>query len=201
MGKAMGEVVGGAMGVAGGLTAGAALASLLIPGVGPILAGGLLGGGLLGLGGAKGGAAIGTALEDSATGIPRDELYVYEDALRQGRTLIVGEAEDERQADSVRFALEESGAESIDAAREDWWIGLRSSEQEIYGDDFEQDEAYYRKGFEAAHSAVNRGKSYEQALPYLTQRNAIASSHAAFRRGYERGQKHAEDVRRGGTRN
>ena len=59
MGEAIGTVVGGALGVAGGLTAGAALASLMVPGVGPIMAGGLLGAGVLGLTGATGGAAAG----------------------------------------------------------------------------------------------------------------------------------------------
>jgi len=43
MGQAMGGTVGGAMGVAGGASLGAAAASLLVPGVGPVIAGGLLG--------------------------------------------------------------------------------------------------------------------------------------------------------------
>src|SRR5579862_8286171 len=102
MGEALGTVVGGALGVAGGLGAGAALASLMVPGVGPILAGGLIGAGLLGLGGAAGGSAAGEALEDSIAGIPRDELYVYEDALRQGKTVVLADAEDERHAEAVR---------------------------------------------------------------------------------------------------
>ena len=47
MGEALGKVVGGALGVAGGLGAGAALASLMVPGAGQILAAGLLGASLL----------------------------------------------------------------------------------------------------------------------------------------------------------
>src|SRR6267142_5867121 len=47
MGTAMGGTVGGAMGVAGGATLGAAAASLLVPGVGPVIAGGLLGAAIL----------------------------------------------------------------------------------------------------------------------------------------------------------
>ena len=43
MGKAVGGVVGGALGVAGGGALSAAAASLLIPGVGPVLAAGLVG--------------------------------------------------------------------------------------------------------------------------------------------------------------
>lgn len=51
MGKALGGSVGGAMGVAGGASLGAAAASLLIPGVGPVIAGGIIGAALLGAGG------------------------------------------------------------------------------------------------------------------------------------------------------
>ena len=52
MGKAIGGVIGGAMGLAGGI----AVATLLLPAVGPVLALGL-GAGSLGLGGAAAGAA------------------------------------------------------------------------------------------------------------------------------------------------
>jgi hypothetical protein len=193
MGAAFGEVVGGAMGVAGGFGAGAALASFLVPGVGPILAGGLLGASLLGLGGAAGGAAAGEAFEESISGIPRDELYVYEDALLQGRTVVIAETVDDRHAEAVRRGMDESGAESIDAARDQWWIGLRSAEGEMYTDgDFHEDEPYFRKGFEAAQSPVLRGKSYPEALDYLTRHNQIAVSHPAFRRGYERGREYCD---------
>ncbi len=196
MGAAVGKVVGGSIGAAGGLGAGAALASFLLPGVGPILAGGLIGAGLLGFSGAAGGSAVGEALEDSISGIPRDELYVYEDALRQGRTVVIVEAEDERYAEAVRRAMVEGGAETIDAAREQWWIGLRSAELEHYDEgDFELDEPYFRKGFEAAQSPVVRGQSYEDALDYLTRHNEIAVGHPAFRRGYERGRLYYETLR------
>jgi hypothetical protein len=196
MGQAVGSLVGGAVGAASGLTAGAALASLLVPGVGPILAGGLLGASLLGLTGAVGGAAIGEVLEETIPGIPIDELFVYEDALRKGRTIVIAEVDDELQADEVRQALAEAGAETIDAAREQWWIGLRPAEQATYtGGDFTQDEPYFRKGFEAAQSPAIRGKSFEEAQSYLTQRYEIASSHPAFRRGYERGREFYETLR------
>src|SRR5690349_3790956 len=76
MGKAIGGVVGGAV----GLAAGAAVATLLLPGVGTVLAIGL-GAGALGVGGAVIGAAGGGALENLLTrGLPRDEIYIYEDA-------------------------------------------------------------------------------------------------------------------------
>ena len=133
---------------------------------------------------------------ETISGIPRDELYVYEDALRAGRTIVIAEAEDEPHADAVREALANARAETIDAAREQWWIGLRTAEQETYTDgNFEQDEPYYRKGFEAAQSPAIRGKSYEEALEYLTRHYQIAASQPAFRRGYERGRQFYEKLR------
>jgi hypothetical protein len=199
MGEAMGTVVGGALGVAGGFSAGAALASLMVPGVGPILASGLLGAGILGLTGATAGAATGLAVEDSVSGLPRDELFVYEDALRRGRTVVMVEPEDEAHAAAVREALAAAGAETIDAAREQWWIGLRSAEQESYtytDGEFAEVEPYYRKGFEAAQMPDARGKSFAQAQDYLTRRYQIASSNPAFRRGFERGRRYYESLRK-----
>jgi hypothetical protein len=132
MGKAIGGVVGGALGTASGLSLGAAT-SLLIPAVGPVLATGLIGAAILGTGGALGGAAVGRALEDAlAKGVPIDEMYVYEEALRQGRTVIVVFVKNTDEEELARIVLAESHAETVDAAREDWGIGLRSAEESHY---------------------------------------------------------------------
>jgi len=48
MGPAIGGVIGGAVGIAGGMELGAAAASFIIPGVGPVMAAGLLGAAVLG---------------------------------------------------------------------------------------------------------------------------------------------------------
>ena len=64
MGRAMGAAVGGAMGAAGGATLGLAVATLAIPGVGPVIAFGMLGAALLGTLGAAAGAAVGDAIEE-----------------------------------------------------------------------------------------------------------------------------------------
>ncbi len=99
MGKAVGGVLGGAVGMAAGMELGAAAATILIPGVGPVLAVGLAAAAILGVGGAVGGAAAGAALEkDSTRGLPADELFVYKDALKQGRSVIFVEARDEDEA-------------------------------------------------------------------------------------------------------
>lgn len=191
MGAAIGGTVGGALGVAGGMHLGAAAASLFVPGVGPVIAAGLLGAALFGFGGASVGAATGDAVEDALDeGLPQDELYVYEDALRQGRTVLIVQASDDEQAEGARSVLSQAGAESIDAARESWWVGLRDAEEEEYtgqGGDFKADESYFRRGFEAALHPHWRGKSYEEAAERLRERYGDAHAHTAFRRGYERG--------------
>src|SRR6267142_2193361 len=65
-----------------GKVVGAAVASAVVPGIGPVMAVGLAAAALLGLGGAVAGAAAGNALENSLeVGLPKDELYIYEDAL------------------------------------------------------------------------------------------------------------------------
>jgi hypothetical protein len=195
MGKTIGGVVGGAL----GMQLGAAL-SIIIPGIGPVIATGLIATALLGAIGAVSGAAAGGALETSTTeGLPVDELYVYEDALRQGRTILIALADDETQADAAREALAQAGVESLDAARKNWWVGLRSAEELEYtrqGRDFKTDEPNYRRGFEAALNARTRGKSYQEAGEYLRERYPDAYDQESFRRGYERGQAYYRAARR-----
>jgi hypothetical protein len=198
MGGALGGTVGGALGAAGGMTIGAATASLLVPGVGPVIAAGILGAALLGIGGAAAGAAAGNALEESVEGLPHDELYVYEDALRKGRSVVIVVADDDTQADGARAILSQAGAESIDAARESWWVGLRDAEEAAYtgqGGDFKTDEPVYRKGFEAAQHPGVRDKSYEECVASLRGRYSDACETDAFRRGYERGKSYQRGLR------
>ncbi|HEX8710036.1 MAG TPA: hypothetical protein VF723_17475 [Pyrinomonadaceae bacterium] len=199
MGGALGGWLGAALGATGGMHIGAAVASLLVPGVGPVFAAGVLGAALLGAGGAAAGAAAGSTLEDEGvTGMPHDELYVYEDALRQGRTVVIAVLDDDAQAETARGILAQSGVESIDAARENWWLGLRSAEEEEYagqGGDFKADEAAYRRGFEAAQHPHLRDKSYEDATERLKARHSEAYETPAFRRGYERGQSYQRSLK------
>jgi len=197
MGKAVGGVLGGAVGAAAGLSAGSAVASLLIPGVGPVVAIGIAAAGLLGAGGAVAGAVVGKELErDTTEGLPEDELYLYEDALRSGRSVVMAFVNDETQAEQVRDILRDSGAESLDAARERWWIGLRSAEEEHYqtpqpdlaGEQSVTDaESVYRRGFEAALRPSMRGRNYDSATTILRNRFPDLWQHALFIRGYERG--------------
>ena len=198
MGKALGGAVGGALGVAGGMHLGAAAASLFVPGVGPVLAAGIVGAALLGAGGAAAGAVAGDAVEDNlAAGLPHDELYVYEDALRRGRTVVIAVMDDDTQGEAARGVLGQAGAESLDAARESWWVGLRDAEEEEYtgqGGDFKTDEALYRRGFEASLHPKARSQSYETAATFLRERYSDSYTEDAFRRGYERGQTYQQSL-------
>jgi hypothetical protein len=191
VGAALGGTIGAALGVAGGLEAGAAAASLLVPGVGPVLALGILGAAILGAGGGAAGAMVGQALESGmADGLPRDELFVYEDALRRGRSVVIAFVDDEL-ADKARSELSRAGAESVDAARDEWWIGLRDVEREHYterGGNFDTDEAKYRLGFEASLRPECRGKSCDDVQTKLNENYGEDASGQPFREGYDRGQ-------------
>jgi hypothetical protein len=182
MGKAIGAVVGGAVGAASGVPIGAALVSLMVPGIGPVIASGILGAALFG----AGGAAIGGALETNLSeGLPKDEIFVYEDALRRGHTVLIALVEDERLAEEARVTLLAAGANTVDAAREQWWIGLSEVDKAGYAPD---DEDTYRRGFESALHRDARGRSFEDARDTLARRHPDAVRTAAFRRGYEGGQ-------------
>jgi len=192
-GAALGAVVGGAAGLAVGMPIGAAVASLVIPGIGPIIAVGLLGAALFG----TGGAAVGSALEDNLTeGLPRDDLFVYEDALRRGRTVVIVQPKDDGEAEAVRAALDGAGAESIDAARDEWWVGLRDQESSAYVGDFARDELIYRCGFGAALLPFARGRSYDQTLGDLHRLYPDVCQVDAFKSGFDRGHDWADAQRR-----
>lgn len=115
--------MGGTIGAVAGGAAGAAVASLLVPPVGAVTVLGLAAGALLGAGG---GAIAGDALEDKLSlGVPRDELAYYDKQLQEGRVLVVALLESDEDGDDARAVLEESGAEQVNPAREDPWVGLR----------------------------------------------------------------------------
>ena len=100
-GAAVGAVWGGLVG----------LAALLIPGIGPFIAGGAL---FAALTGAATGAVIGGvagALIDSA-GIPEDEARRYEAMVHEGKTLVAVKTHAEDAAE-VRRMLASAGADSL----------------------------------------------------------------------------------------
>jgi hypothetical protein len=186
-GAAIGAVVGAGTGAAVGFPLGAAV-TMMIPGIGPIIASGIIGALLFG----AGGAAVGATLEESlVAGMPHDDLFVYEDALRRGNSVLIALVEDDTRTERAREVLRNAGAEAVDAARERWWVGLRSAEQERYRpgrEAFDRDEAVYRRGFEAALTPAARGRTWDEALPQLRARHGDACESPVFRHGWERGQ-------------
>jgi hypothetical protein len=171
-----------------------AVVSLLVPGVGPVIAAGMLAAAL----GAAGGIAVGRSLESALSeGLPKDELFFYEEALRRGRAVVIVQVDDAAEAERARAELAASGAESLDAARESWWIGLRPVEERSYragGGDFGRDEAEFRHGFEAALAPGMRGRSFEDARSNLRRRYPDMADRAPFRMGFARGQEYVRAV-------
>ena len=201
----IGKAVGAVMGAAAGFSGGALVLAAVVPGVGPITTVGLLGEALIAAAGGGLGAAVAGKLENSATnGLPEDELFVYEDALRKGRTVVVALAEDNSEASRLRELMNVEGAESVDAAREQWWIGLRSAEREHYtaqGRNFDGEEKFYRMGFEAALHARTRCKEYDQVHSEMEakreevkEQNPGVNLDEAFVKGYERGRDYYQQL-------
>jgi hypothetical protein len=191
VGRALGGVVGGATGAATGLQAGALL-SIFVPGVGPVIALGALGALLLGVAG----AAVGETLDESLRdGLPKDDIFLIEDALRQGRSVVVALPTDSAQSDTAQRLMTEAGAESLDAARERWWHGLRDAEAAAYtatGGEFTRDEVDFRRGFEGALVLGRPGEGWDDVVDELRARYPEVCERAAFRRGWERGRVYME---------
>jgi hypothetical protein len=172
-GAAIGAVVGGATGAAVGMPLGAAI-SLMVPGIGPVIALGVIGAALFG----AGGAAVGSALETTLTqGVPRDDLFIYEDALRQGRSVVVALTEDEPAAERAREALTAAGGVDVDRTRDEWWAGLGERDR---GACTAEEEMVYRRGFEAALTGDAREPDREVD--------------PVFRRGWERGRAYRDEA-------
>ena len=122
IGPVLGGVVGTAAGATGGMHLALASAVTIFPLVGPVIVTGLLAGALVG---GTAGVAIGKALENHlAEGLPRDELMVYEEALRRGRSVVIALVESDERAETCRAILASEGAETVDAARASWGVGL-----------------------------------------------------------------------------
>lgn len=182
-GAAIGAVTGVAAGAGVGVPIGAAV-SVVVPGIGPIIAFGLLGAALFG----AGGAAIGNALENTLTqGLPRDDLFVIEDALRGGQSVVIAFVDDEATAQRARAALAEDGALDMDTARDRWWSALPEAERGRFEP---VEEHAYRCGFEAAQWCDDR----ENVRPL----HGDFVDKPAFRRGFERGYdyRHTRALRR-----
>lgn len=124
VGAPLGGIVGGTLGV---------VTALAIPGIGSVTALGVLAAAALGVIGGTVGYKLGDAADRFAsTGLPVDELYLYEDALKQGRSVVFALVDEKHDEDAVRKVFAECGAESLDPARDDWTVGLHDAEESEY---------------------------------------------------------------------
>lgn len=200
MGRAMGAAVGGAMGAAGGATLGLAVATFAIPGIGPVLGFGMLGAAILGAAGATAGAVVGDQIEEGlGEGVPHEDIYLFEDSLRHGRSIVLAYAETDEQADRAEEVFQRSSAYDLDDLRERWWEELRDGERSHYhhdGRDFDHDEENYRRGFLAAQHTRRRGKPYAEVKEELQGVYEDAELDTAFQEGYERGLAHHSRISR-----
>jgi hypothetical protein len=177
------------------------LTSAFLPGVGWVTAAGALAIAILRAAGARiDAAADGSPKDALVEALPEDEIFLYEDALRDGRSVVIALAEDATAAEPIRESLVKQGAEASDARRQQWWMGLRDNEREHYsssGRNFTQDEKFYRLGFEAALHARTRCMEFDQVsaemdsqLEDLERQYPDTDIEEPFTRGYRRGREY-----------
>jgi hypothetical protein len=145
-----------------------------------------------------------TKFEDSSIeGLLENDLFLYEDVLRRGGSVVILIV-DEAVAEYWLLQLSDSGAESIDRTRNQWWNALRGVERTNYATlnrNFDEGEKFYRLGFEAALHARTRCKEYDQVLGEMAakledvqRQNPGASVEEPFTRGYERGRNYYQGL-------
>ncbi|HEX9161744.1 MAG TPA: hypothetical protein VF980_08565 [Thermoanaerobaculia bacterium] len=177
--KQAGAALGGYLGLS---------AATLIPGLGPVLGMGMLASGLIGV---ALGTAAGAAVGRHTHGIPNEDLYFYEEALRDGRAVVLVDARDATQETQARNLIERAGGRPVGATRREWWQAVRQGEREhlhSLGRRLEPIEEGYRSGFEAALHPTTRGREYDQVVDYVETCYPGPCRSDEFRAGYERGQ-------------
>lgn len=184
-----GQVGGAITGFASGILGGAIM-SLVLPGIGPVIAIGALA--LGGSFGAVAGGVVGNMVQETyAPTLPPDDLFIYEDALRQGARLLIIQPSDDQRAQTAHETLNTHKAMPTEDAWEHWWRRLSEHEATAYRTDsptpFSQIEGEYRRGFRAALDGRLRGKSTADQEALLAQYYGEAAQAPSFRQGFTRG--------------
>jgi hypothetical protein len=114
IGQTLGAYAGGTAAAGGGFYLGATLASMAVPGVGPILAAGIGAAALLGIGGAAAGAKVGNATENALEheSAERDVLARRE-LLKLRRSLLMVNIESPQQEAAVEEFANRNKALSV----------------------------------------------------------------------------------------
>ena len=170
-----------------GAATGLSIATFL-PGLGPIIGLGMLATGLIGAGL---GAAAGSAVERHTHGVPNEDLYFFEETVREGGAVIMVQTDDATQQTQARNLIERAGGRALGGVRREWWLGVRDREQQFlrsHGRSLDPIEDEYRSGFEAALHPTPRGRDFDQVTTYVETCYPEPCKTEAFRIGYERGQ-------------
>ena len=123
----MGGVVGGIVGGVVGITTVLAIEAVLRGSMGALTTANFVIAALGVVAGVAIGAFAGGTLEDRlSAGLPKDEIYFYEEALRRGRSVVFAFASNNRQESIARRTLGRAGADSLDAGDENWRVGLQA---------------------------------------------------------------------------
>jgi hypothetical protein len=126
-GAGAGAAIGGALGLLAGV------ASLTIPGVGPLIAAGPVAAAVAGVGiGAAAGGLIGALTQ---LGVPEDEAHYYAEGVRRGGTLVTVQAQTDDIAVCAAAMMRSHGAWDIEERATQWrqqgWRGFETGEQEL----------------------------------------------------------------------
>ena len=118
-GAGTGAAIGGALGLVEGI------ASLTIPGLGPLIAAGPIAAALAGVGiGAAAGGLIGALVQ---LGVPEEDAQYYAEAVRRGGTLITVHTDSDAVADCAVEVMQRHGASDIEeraaALGQEGWAG------------------------------------------------------------------------------
>lgn len=179
-------------GAAIGATAGLSVATFL-PGLGPIVGLGMLASGLIG---AALGATAGGAIQRHTHGVPNEDLFFFEEAVRESGAVVMVDTDDPTKQTQARNLIERAGGRPVQALRRDWWLALRDREQQYLrsrGQDLGTVENEYRAGFEAALHPTTRGRGYDDVVAYVETCYPGPCRSEAFRIGYDRGQDYFRD--------
>jgi hypothetical protein len=53
-------------------------------------------------------------------GVPKDDVLLYRELLKRGRSLVIANVDDEGLAKSAKLVFEQHQGEDVDAARREW---------------------------------------------------------------------------------
>ncbi len=117
LGKQAGATVGGFMGMATGMSAGVAAATLMLTGIGAVFVLGFGAAAVLGLAGAGGGAAVGKAITEGGSDRPQptpdekcsEDVLFFREVLKAGRSLVVVRTESHEIAQAASAILDRLG--------------------------------------------------------------------------------------------